>query len=505
MRARTLGYLSAVALSLGCGSPRGYSGGPATDAGLPDTPAFPDVPAFPDTPAPPDAPAVDDLGAPGQDVPEVPSDVGQLPCRSSRDCSALALVCEPVSGRCVECVGANDCAAGQACVANACRAMTCSPGTSTCVDARRVRQCLADGVTETVVNCADRQVCGPSGRCVPVVCEPGVASCDAAGARRVCNPDGLGYAPSPCPALPGAPSSRCEAGACQPVCEAGRGDCDGSAANGCEASLMTDRANCGRCGAACPGSRACAAGVCEGAGVPVSCRALLQASPGTPSGVYALDPDGAGATPSFQAYCEMTLAGGGWTLAAVFTNGDSVVRWSPRLPIWVDDTTIGEATNPNTTSDAKGEAFNLVAADELMIVRRSATPVVEVQSATGCLSGRSLRATMQRNSSGGLSCAHSCATVGTPLSPWSGGSCQATGLRFRCRDTASTTTVGGFLVSTDDNSMITTSRIDGSSTCDAVNFGLGASTVAPTAADYDSDPSGTVVSSDRTARLLYVR
>jgi len=189
----------------------------------------------------------------------------------------------------------------------------------------------------------------------------------------------------------------------------------------------------------------------------------------------------------------------------VITNGDSVARWSPRLPIWVDATTVGDATNPATAADAKGEAYNLVAADELMIVRRSATPVVEVQSAAGCLLGRSLRATMQRNSAGGASCAMSCATVGTPLSPWSGGSCQAAGLRFRCRDSATTTTVGGFTVSNDDNSMITTSRIDGSSTCDAVNFGLGSSTVSPTVADYDSDPSGTVISTDRTARLVYVR
>jgi hypothetical protein len=43
-----------------------------------------------------------------------------------------------------------------------------------------------------------------------------------------------------------------------------------------------------------------------------SCKTLLENHPGTPSGVYLLDPCGTGSSPY---YCDMETAGGGWTVA----------------------------------------------------------------------------------------------------------------------------------------------------------------------------------------------
>lgn len=81
-------------------------------------------------------------------------------CMSSRECSALGLVCDIASSRCVECVTAVDClGASQVCRANACVTVTpcttsrmcpgqvCDLGAGFCVD------CVADG------DCAAGQVC----------------------------------------------------------------------------------------------------------------------------------------------------------------------------------------------------------------------------------------------------------------------------------------------------------------------------------------------------------
>src|SRR5207244_691059 len=64
-----------------------------------------------------------------------------------------------------------------------------------------------------------------------------------------------------CPARPHA-TPTCTAGRCGYVCLAGFGDCNVSAADGCETNLDTDVGNCGACGHACPGGQVCTGGVC---------------------------------------------------------------------------------------------------------------------------------------------------------------------------------------------------------------------------------------------------
>jgi len=81
--------------------------------------------------------------------------------------------------------------------------------------------------------CTRREVqCG--GECVDPFTDPlHCGSCDA------------------CPARAGA-TSTCTDGACGFACETGFTDCDGDAANGCEADIVSDPLTCGGCGRPCP-------------------------------------------------------------------------------------------------------------------------------------------------------------------------------------------------------------------------------------------------------------
>ncbi|MFO0560287.1 MAG: hypothetical protein U0269_19885 [Polyangiales bacterium] len=107
--------------------------------------------------------------------------------------------------------------------------------------------------------CAAGRVCS-SGLCV---CAPGTKLC---GASCVADDNpATGCAGASCGAcsVPNA-SARCSAGACAVgLCAAGFGDCNASAADGCETALGTSSTHCGACGNTCAGDSACVAGVCR--------------------------------------------------------------------------------------------------------------------------------------------------------------------------------------------------------------------------------------------------
>ncbi|MBI5514654.1 MAG: hypothetical protein HY909_12840 [Deltaproteobacteria bacterium] len=208
----------------------------------------------------------------------------EVGCRSNMDCVGMA-VCDLMTGRCAGCRSDLDCGAREACCGGQCLdtlgdvrncgacGRACAAGEACCggacaatmTDARNCGGCgnVCNGVNGTA-SCA-------GGRCGIMACNAGFGDCDADPAN------GCETATSADPANCGRCGSRCAAGAnqmvtcaagvCAPTCNAGFGDCDRSAANGCEVDTRATAAHCGGCGVACPAganaTAACVSSTCQ--------------------------------------------------------------------------------------------------------------------------------------------------------------------------------------------------------------------------------------------------
>jgi hypothetical protein len=129
-------------------------------------------------------------------------------------------------------------------------------------------------------------------------------------------------------------TSVCASGVCRSTCDAGFGDCDADAANGCEADLGADPARCGACDRACGADERCALGVCAPLAPPRPLAPLSTATVTTarPTLRWALAPgtDGARVELCYDRACTRVVRtldapGAATTLAADLPVG--VVYW----------------------------------------------------------------------------------------------------------------------------------------------------------------------------------
>ncbi len=166
--------------------------------------------------------------------------------------------------------------AGAVCTAGACAQGRCNDGFADC-DLNAATGC-------EVVTSTDRDNCGAcghhcalpnamagcaGGQCTVGTCAAGFGDCDGMAANG-CEADvagsllNCGMCGSRC--APVNATGRCTAGSCAVAsCTTGFGDCDGMALNGCETDLQSSLASCGACGARCNptnGAGACMAGTC---------------------------------------------------------------------------------------------------------------------------------------------------------------------------------------------------------------------------------------------------
>ncbi|MBL0052223.1 MAG: T9SS type A sorting domain-containing protein [Bacteroidetes bacterium] len=77
--------------------------------------------------------------------------------------------------------------------------------------------------------------------------------------------------------------------------------------------------------------------------IPRNCSEILKQNPAAPSGVYTIDPDGAGALPSMSCNCDMTTDGGGWTLVL---NYNRLSGTDPALNIFTNALPLQNNTTP---------------------------------------------------------------------------------------------------------------------------------------------------------------
>ncbi|MFO0606795.1 MAG: hypothetical protein U0324_26725 [Polyangiales bacterium] len=241
----------------------------ATPDAAPDAPPPPD--AAPDAPPPdvaPDAPPPTDGG--GCNSATECSGARQC-CQgacvdtatSTAHCGRCGAVCDPPNG-------------DPACAAGACGVARCDMGFGNC-DTNAANGCESTLATDPMNcgGCGTRCNAPPNaaascagGRCA-FACNPGFADCnlnpaDGCEEDLRTSPRACGACGSACTGGAGT-TSTCVMGSCESQCTAGSADCDMDPSNGCEVNTRTSLANCGGCGLACsfPNAGAtCASGVC---------------------------------------------------------------------------------------------------------------------------------------------------------------------------------------------------------------------------------------------------
>jgi hypothetical protein len=183
---------------------------------------------------------------------------------STTSCGRCGSVCNPPNGT-------------AACVAGVCTVAVCDDGFGDCNN-NPTDGCETNVRTSTthcgrcINECPARPNGFPgcvAGTCV-ISCVAGFADCNAVTADG-CEADtrtgtaNCGACGRECMASGG--TAACQSSVCRVAgCDAGRGDCDGMPANGCEVDVTATVAHCGGCGMACAAranaSSTCAAGAC---------------------------------------------------------------------------------------------------------------------------------------------------------------------------------------------------------------------------------------------------
>jgi len=136
---------------------------------------------------------------------------------------------------------------------------------------------------------------------------------------------------------------------------------------------------------------------------PASCKALLDAGQ-TTSGTYLIDPDRSGPMPEFQAHCDLTGAGGGWTLIRSSVSGGT-------------NASVEGLPTPATNSHLSPTRMMAIAAiSEQVHIRTSGNPTDSITSGVGTPPILGMRAGVRMYSGYDANCEYH------PMADWTGAS-----------------------------------------------------------------------------------
>ncbi len=98
-----------------------------------------------------------------------------------------------------------------------------------------------------------------------------------------------------------------------------------------------------------------------------NCKQVLTFNPASKTGTYWLDPDGSGGNPAFEAYCEMSYAGGGWTLVFNLDTNDSAMRSYGDTDFWLKADKLYGVASTALQFDYKGPTHGAVPGSEVLV------------------------------------------------------------------------------------------------------------------------------------------